>query len=934
MPPGVSVLRSSDAGYETSTGIVLSVGGSDIGRIATRSGSTGLRIERSTANIVPAGKQRALDTWTTFAGTSVGGATTGPDGTSNAHRVTTPAGGSLYYSYATLIAAGGYGYSAWAKYADPAKTSLQFQIYDGSPHAAVTTIGSAWAQVGARIVTTSTATITITIAEGRDFGFGTVPADAYLDLVQLEAGPPSTFTASSRSAEIVRDTASAAGMSGRVQIDVPIWCPDISAADAVTWGRTEMVIAWIDENNFIAVDTARRQVRVVVDGVRSILPGVLPAWSANDVLTFSIAPIGDSSPKGTYTYNGARGSLGTGQALPALRTEDDTVLSWFARGTTSATATDQLQGLVDFAAYAYGSAAAPRFTFYASVSGGGSAAGTVGDPASLDRALTLARAHLPGPDGSVRIVLRGGTYYLSAAIALTDADNGLEIVNYPGEVPVLSGGTLVTGWADDGTGQGVYSATLAHATRDLWVGGTRCNIARSAQITPAAWATTVTGFTAPDATIAGYARPSDVELVGAVSFKKYIVRVASASGTTITASEPDWGNANSQSFYPFDENALIYWQNARELIDGTAGTKGYWYRNAGTSTLYYKPRNGETMNTTPAVAGHLEALLTITGTADTVARVTLRGITFAHSTWNEPTTQGYASIQSVIVGTTGNSPTTNVGHKVPGAVRLQYATSTITGCTFAHLGACGIALETGTQGSRVTGCTFADIASADITVGDASTSADWAPAASSDRVRSNTLSDNVHGGGAVVYWDAPSVFVGYSSDNVIEHNAFTQKSVCDIAVGWGWRLITAIPSDVLGANEIRYNKISGARRLIPGTSARYMQDFGSIYFAGAMPSTTATANDVYSDTYDLGGIYLDSSSGVTATGNVVRGLCATAFFCQPAAPQAVNSTIDGNYYSTPDASNAGIDPSVVFSNNTASIAGAAAQSIILAAGRR
>lgn len=72
--------------------------------------------------------------------------------------------------------------------------------------------------------------------------------------------------------------------------------------------------------------------------------------------------------------------------------------------------------------------------------GSDSNSGTLQSPLrTVHAALALTRSK----DGNSTIVLRAGTYYLQDTITLTPSDNGLSIVNYAGEAPVLSGGRVL-----------------------------------------------------------------------------------------------------------------------------------------------------------------------------------------------------------------------------------------------------------------------------------------------------------------------------------------------------------------------------------------------------------------------------------------------------------------------------------------------------------
>ena len=91
------------------------------------------------------------------------------------------------------------------------------------------------------------------------------------------------------------------------------------------------------------------------------------------------------------------------------------------------------------------SASAAPITFYLSPTGNDASAGTLAKPfATLAHARDIARARPAA--GPVRILLRGGTYYLPEPLVLTPEDSDTEFAAYPGEKPVISAGVPVTGF--------------------------------------------------------------------------------------------------------------------------------------------------------------------------------------------------------------------------------------------------------------------------------------------------------------------------------------------------------------------------------------------------------------------------------------------------------------------------------------------------------
>jgi parallel beta-helix repeat protein len=114
------------------------------------------------------------------------------------------------------------------------------------------------------------------------------------------------------------------------------------------------------------------------------------------------------------------------------------------------------------------------------------AEGTDGPLATLHRARDAARAL----EGTIRILVRGGTYYLAQPLVLGPDDSGsaehpVIYAAYPNEQVVLSGGQPVTGWKQ-GKG-GLWVADMPDkgwSFRQLFVGGERQTRARTPNADP------------------------------------------------------------------------------------------------------------------------------------------------------------------------------------------------------------------------------------------------------------------------------------------------------------------------------------------------------------------------------------------------------------------------------------------------------------------
>ena len=95
--------------------------------------------------------------------------------------------------------------------------------------------------------------------------------------------------------------------------------------------------------------------------------------------------------------------------------------------------------------------AAVQATYYVSPSGSDSNAGTVIPFQTLTKAQSVVRTINSNMTGDIDVYLRGGTYPISSTVAFSPQDSGtngytIYYQAYPGETPILSAGTSVTGW--------------------------------------------------------------------------------------------------------------------------------------------------------------------------------------------------------------------------------------------------------------------------------------------------------------------------------------------------------------------------------------------------------------------------------------------------------------------------------------------------------
>lgn len=525
-----------------------------------------------------------------------------------------------------------------------------------------------------------------------------------------------------------------------------------------------------------------------------------------------------------------------------------------------------------------------RTVFYVSPDGSDTDIGTSAKPfRTLERAQQAARSVDPHVAAAkdVTVFLYGGTYRLTRPLDFDPRDsgrNGHHVIwrNVPGQHPVVSGGRQITGWHLVDQTKKIWAADVGDLkTRQLYVDGRRVTRARG-PMNPQGFTKTSTGYIAPDATMASWRNPSDIEVVSRREWKQFRCPVASVKETTITMQQPCWHNTSLQ----FGMGLPSWIENAYELLD----LPGEWYLDRQAGRLYYIPKADEDISTADVVAPVLQTLVRGEGTLDEPLRdVRFEGITFAHATWLAPNTdEGYAVVQAGFRIVGSDNPVFNQTMpnwvQTPAALVFQNARGIeLRRNTFTHLGAAGVNLETGSQGSQVVGNRFEDISSTGIQVG-GTMKVDHHPGDPRQIVKDNTVSSNVVARVAVENADAVGIFVGYTTHTTVAHNEVFDLPYTGISVGWGWGLFDAggnpnYPGNnglpvydtptTSRDNQIRDNRIFDVMKTL--------RDGAGIYALSAQPGTQVSGNYIDHVAGNYGGLYPDEASAYQEwTDNVVQ----------------------------------------------------------------
>jgi len=300
----------------------------------------------------------------------------------------------------------------------------------------------------------------------------------------------------------------------------------------------------------------------------------------------------------------------------------------------------------------------------------------------------------------------------------------------------------------------------------------------------------------------------------------------------------------------------FYLTNAKELLD----KPGEWYHDVREHKLYYMPREHEGNEECKAVVPVLETLVEVIGTAERPVRdITIKGVTFSHTTWMRPSEKGHVPLQAGMylteayklrpqIDRPNNHKLDNQGWlgRADAAVELRYAEGvSFEQCRFEHLGGSGLDYVEGCHGGAVTHCTFNDIAMNGIVVGSFSpegleTHLPYQPADAREVCTGQSIAQSLIYDISNEDWGCVAIAAGYVSGINIDHNTIHDVSYSGISLGWGWnRDLVCMKDNRVHANLI-YNY------------AQHMYDCAGIYTLGNQPGTVISENvvrDIATPTY-------------------------------------------------------------------------------------
>ncbi|GAB3907858.1 right-handed parallel beta-helix repeat-containing protein [Larkinella knui] len=515
--------------------------------------------------------------------------------------------------------------------------------------------------------------------------------------------------------------------------------------------------------------------------------------------------------------------------------------------------------------------------FYVSPQGTDAGAGTLKKPfRTIQRAQQEVRRYTSAQTGDVVIYLMDGTYPLAEPLRFSTADGGqgsgrVIYQAYPNAKPVLTGGQRITGWVPDRNG--IFKASVKGLDfRQLYVNDRRAIRARKpdagAYYRLSGWDVRSRSLMMKAHYVDAWKAFDQVEAVVQMFWADTYVHLKAFEKFR---GGPDMAYVSIRDHeaailfprpYPYkQDDAAFHFENAYEFVN----QPGEWYLDRVSEMLFYQPEKYQNIQDLTLMAPVTETLLQIEGTLDAPVRnLHFIGLTFEHSNWNRPSSDGYINSQAGMYSLTADTANNQTVRRPASAIRVSNATAVVfEKNTFQHLGATAVDLESGTQACRLVGNLIRDCSGTGVMIGAFTKEKDgefhlepYHPTDRREICTNDEVMNNYITRVGQDYYGTCGIAAGYPAGLKIEHNVIRDLPYSGISLGFGW----TGKENAMRDNRIAFNDISHVMNLLC--------DGGAIYTLSRQPGTQISDNYIHdiqrskwAGSWPIAAIYLDQASG-------------------------------------------------------------------------
>ncbi|MGB2824044.1 MAG: right-handed parallel beta-helix repeat-containing protein [Phycisphaerae bacterium] len=522
-------------------------------------------------------------------------------------------------------------------------------------------------------------------------------------------------------------------------------------------------------------------------------------------------------------------------------------------------------------------AAAGQRVFHVSPEGDDAQVGTqaapLATPAGARNAIRALKQKQGLPAGGVKVLIRGGRYFLTEPLTLTAEDSGTRAAPIvyaaaAGEKVVLSGGRPVRGWRTPGKDSAIAVLPEAFARkwhfRQLFADGKRLTRARTPNEGYFLTAGPLSAFSErakrhwdgyrgirglrgehPEAYCGFAFRAEEFEnLINWQDVEVITYHSWECSWQTIRRIDHEKKEVhfNTPCRYPigFFSNQLRYRvENTPKALDAP----GEWYLDRGMGMLIYRCRRGEEPSRMDFVAPVLEKLLVLSGRRDRpVQYVTFRGLSFRHAKYPMGIYDVAPDWPKPVLKVRPNWPRDfRPGYTDAQAAPLcgqvielkDAAHCAIENCEITLIGSSGVKIFERSHHNRVTGCHIHDVGGGGVLVGINVRSVDREKLPPSEAPSHNVIENNRIERISLVHPSAVGVWIAQSHHNRVSNNVIADVGYAGIHLGWTWgRYPNYTDNNLIERNHIHH-------------VMRDLADAAGIYSLGPQQGTVYRENYIH-----------------------------------------------------------------------------------------